>query len=358
MKTILLLLLTAALAAAADPAPADVQTVRPEPADRGESVRLPARTLPSKQAYIYSRATGGVGERRADIGDAVKAGDILAVIDAPEQQRTLEEMRAKVLQAEAKAALARSTAERARTMARSRVIATEALDERESLAKTAEGELLAARAELAHLEELIAFQTIRAPFDAVVAGRRIEKGDQVQADQPRSGEWLFHLAKIDELLVEVFAPPAAALRIQPGQDAAIEFTELPGRKFPARVVRSSRVLDPTTGTMRVELLLQNPGNTLPSGLTGTAEITTGAAGGVLLVPGNAIFVQGGKAHVARVVEGRLDFTPVETGRDLGKRVEILSGLSPSDEIVLSPNALLRDAPPVQPAPPPPQAAGG
>ncbi len=333
--------------------PPEVRVVQPQPV-RGEGeLRLPARTLPLKQAHIYSRATGVVKERRVDIGDEVKEGDVLAVVDAPEVRRSAEQARAIVQQAEARSRLADAVLERARTMARGRVIAEEALDEKEAGATTAAGELRAARAELARLEELVQFQTIRAPFDGVVAGRRVERGDHVQADQPRAGEWLFHIVKTDDLLVEVAAPPAGALRLQPGQAAVVTFAELPGREFPAKVARTSGVLDTTSGTMRVELLLPNPGRLLPAGLTGTAQIDAVDSVEVLRVPVNALLKRGGRAEVARVVDGRLEFTLVQTGRNFGNEVEILSGLTAGDQVVLSPNALLAEGQTVKAVPAPP-----
>jgi RND family efflux transporter MFP subunit len=344
---ILLALAHAAAANAADEKTAPtVAVVRPVPTDGAAVIRLPGRTLPSQQANIYSRATGVVGERKADIGDPVKAGDVLAVIEAPEVRRSADQARAKVRQAEARARLAVATLDRARNMSRNRVIAAEALDQSEADAESTQGELQAAQAELARLEELISFQTIRAPFDGVVAERRIERGDHVQADQPRGGEALFHLVRLDELLVEVFAPPEAALRLAAGQKARLTFSELPGRDFPAEVVRSSRVLDTATGTMRIELLLPNPGRTLPAGLTGTAEIDTGSDGRVFRLPVNALLVRDGRPQVARVRDGRLEFVAVSPGRNLGNTVEVLDGVSGDDQIVISPNAMLQEGDPV------------
>lgn len=354
MKTLLATIL-AALAvfgavAADNNSPTEVTVVRPEPANGDAVIRLPGRTLPSQQASIYSRATGMVGERKADIGDAVKQGDVLAVIDAPEVRRSAEQARARIRQAEARAKVTAATRERARAMARNRVIAAEALDQSEADAEAAQAELQAAQAELARLEELISFQTIRAPFDGIVSARRIERGDHVQADQPRGGEALFQLVRLDELLVQVFAPPQAALRIAPGQKASLAFTELPGREFPAKVVRSSRVLDNATGTMRIELLLPNPDNILPAGLTGTASIDTGSSGRVLRVPVNALLVRDGRTQVARVRDGLLEFVDVRSGRNLGNTVEILEGVGDADQIVVSPNAMLREGESVTPAP--------
>jgi RND family efflux transporter MFP subunit len=342
MKTsVFLLLLSAALAGIAEAATA-VNAVAPEPAVRDESVRLPARTAPAEQAEIFSRATGVVGERRVDIGDRVKAGDILAVIEAPEVGRSLERARAELVRSVSRADLARSVLERARNMSQSRVISAEVLDERVSAAQTAEAELDAAKAELARVEVLQGQLTIRAPFDGIIARRGIDRGDHIEGDKSQAGRGLFTLVRLDELRVELDAPPAAALRLKPGQKAAVEFPEMPGERFEAQVARSSGIIDRQLGTMLVELTMPNPAARIPSGLTGTAEVTTGAAQQTWQVPANTLVVREGRNYVAVVRDGKVAFIPVKVGRNFGAKLEIVSGLSAEDRLIVSPNALLRE----------------
>jgi len=324
-----------------------VQIVQPSRPDSISLVRLPARTAPSEEAEIFSRATGIVSERRVDIGDRVKAGDILAMIEAPEIQRALERSSAGVVQASARAELARNALQRARSMSKNRVIAEEALDERESAAKTAEADLLAAQAELHRMEELKKFQTIRAPFDGTISSRTTDRGDHIEGDRSQSGRGLFRLVRLDELRVELDAPPAAALRLKPGQSASVEFPELAGRKFPATVSRSSSVIDTSSGTMRVELKLPNPDLLIPAGLTGVATIEVDADSSSLELPTNAIVVRDGKSHVAAIRDGKVAFLPVQLGKNRGKKIEVISGVSTDDSLIVSPNALLNEGDPVQ-----------
>jgi len=335
-------------AAQAEQTPAAVQIFQPEKSSASEIIRLPARTAPEQEAAIFSRATGIVAERRVDIGDTVKAGDILAVIDAPEVLRALERAQAGVAQAEAQAALARNVLQRATAMSKNRVISEEVLDERVASAKAREADLLAARAELNRYEELKKFQTIRAPFDGTISVRTIERGDHIEGDKPQAGGGLFHIVRLSSLRVEVDAPPAAALRLKPGQAATIEFRELPGEKFAATLARSSAVIDTRSGTMRVELSLPNSDGRVPAGLTGIASISTDPANAALEVPNNAIFVRNGKNYVAVLREGRVAHVAVELGKNLGQRVEVVAGLTPDDSVILSPNALLQEGSLVQP----------
>jgi len=307
-----------------------------------EILRLPARTAPAEEAKLYSRATGIVQERRVDIGDRVKTGDILAIIEAPEVGRNLEKARAGVALATARADLARQALQRAKSMSKDSVISAEALDERDANARAADAELQSARAEAGRLEELEKFLTIRAPFDGLVAGRRAERGDLIQGDQAQADRWMFHLVRLNELRVIVNAPPAAGLQLQTGQTASVEFAELPNRKFAATVARSSGIIDSLSGTMRIELLLPNEDYALPAGLSGLATLADAKKTATLRIPTNAVLVRDGTNKVARISNGTVAFSPVKLGRNLGATVEILEGVTAEDTLLVSPNALLAE----------------
>jgi membrane fusion protein (multidrug efflux system) len=316
--------------------------MRPEPAPASESLRLPARTAPAEQAYVYSRATGVLAERRADIGDRVKAGELLAVVAAPEADRAVDKARAALAEAEARADLARATLRRTRALTAKGVISGEEADVGEANAKTAGAELLAAEAGLRRLEQLQSFQRITAPFDGIVANRQFDRGELIQGDSAANARWLFQVVRVNELRVLVDASPAAALNLRPGQAASVEFTELPGRKFAATVARTAGIIDPAAGTMRVELLLPNPDFAIPAGLNGVVLFSTPGAVARLRVPVNAIVVRDGRPMVAQVRDGRVAFTAVVTGRNFGTRIEILDGLSADASFIVNPNALLQD----------------
>lgn len=337
----LLVLLAVCLPALAE-SPA-VRTVSPTAVPETASVRLPVRTAPAEQAEIYSRATGILSVRKVDIGDVVAAGDVLAVLEAPEIDRQIERAKASLETARTRADLANRALARARTMSKERVIAAEALDQREADARTSAAEVDGAAAELGRLEALRSFLTIRAPFAGVIAARRVDRGDHIEGDQFTPGGALFTIVRLDTLRVEVDAPPSSALRLVAGQPATVAFGELPGETFPAKVARASGVIDPKSGTMRVELEMPNPGNRLPAGLAGTAEIQLPASESKLLaVPVNALVTRDGAPHVAKVIDGRIAFAKVVRGRNLGQSVEILDGLSAGDKLVVSPNSLLRE----------------
>lgn len=339
--------------------PPMLRVVRPEPAPATTEIELPARTAPAEQALIYSRATGVVSERRVDLGDRVKAGQVLAVISAPDVDRSVERARAAVSQARARLELAEKNLERAQSLVRRKFLSEEELDERRSGVKVARADLEVAEAEANRLAAVQGFQTLRAPFSGVISERRVDRGDRVTGDQSPAGGHLFRLMRLDELRVEVDVPPSAVLSLQPGSETEVRFAELPGERFPARVEHRSGLIDARAGTMRVELRMPNPGERIPAGMVGQAVLRLPRKGDPLLVPDNAVVVRDGAPHVATVdAAGTLRFLRVKLGQARGDRIEVTEGLAPGTPVVVAPNALLRDGDPVRVAPPPERPVGG
>lgn len=331
------------LATAAAEEPLAVRVVTPKPAEASRTFDLPGRTEPIEQARIFSRATGTVKERPVDIGDRLKAGEVLAVIDTPEVDRELESARAAVDQAEARAVNARSIANRSSGLAQTQAVSKELAEQREATAAELEAALRMARAEVGRLEELQKFSTVRAPFQGTVVGRRIDVGDFVRGDSSTTAEWAFHLARINQLRFAVAATPDIALRLKADTEASLRFNELPGRNFPAKVTRSSNLFDTSTGTMRVELLLDNADFTLPAGLTGTASFKLPPAPGTYLLPNNALVLREGKSLIAIVEQGKVKFIDVLPGRNLGPQMEVTSAaLKPESQVIVSLNAMARE----------------
>jgi RND family efflux transporter MFP subunit len=346
-RLIPILLATAAIAQE----PAAVRTVTPVPAADARGFELPGRTEPYEQARVFSRATGVVKERPVDIGDRVQQGDTLAVIDTPEILRQLDTAKAARDQAAARAEAARLAANRVDRLLSQNAISTEDGEQRQSLAAIADAAVRAAEAEVKRLETIQQFSIVRAPFPATIAARRIDRGDFVRGDSASATDWAFHLVRLDQLRFAVAATPDVALRLAPDSQARVTFPELPGREFPAAVSRSSDVFDSTTGTMRVELLLENPDYTLPAGLTGKATFVLPPAPGTWLLPNNTLVLREGKSLVAIVADGKLKFIDVLPGRNLGPRMEITSAaLAADSQVIISPNAMLRPGDPVTASP--------
>jgi RND family efflux transporter MFP subunit len=356
----LLALAPAALGAADKPAvepPAPINAVKVVSAKKVTESRpfdLPGRTEAAESATVFTRATGIVRERKLDIGDTAKAGDVLAEIDAPEIDRQVDSAKAAVEAAVARANNARLMADRAKTLRESGTFSQEDYDQREANAKELEAAVRVAQAEQARWEEQQRFSTVRAPFDAVVTARNFDRGDRVRGDSSTSENWLYQLARLDQLTFVLNAPPDIALRTNAETSAAIRFNEFPGQKFNAKLTRTSRSFDEASGTMRLEFTLENPELKVPAGLTGTATLTLAPSDGSYLVPTNALVVRVGKSTLMTVAEGKVKVLDVLPGRNLGPNVEVTSAaLTPETQIIVNPNAMLKpgDAVTIKDSPP-------
>lgn len=319
-----------------------VRIVRPEAAAGSFTLTLSGRTAPAEQAYVSSRASGVVAERRVDIGDRVAAGDVLLTIEAPEVAQELARARAAVDQIRARLTLADVTLERAASLVGKGHVSEQTVDERRAAKIAAEADLAAADADVKRLEQVVSFQTVKAPFAGTVVARQVERGDKVSADQSQQSSYLLRIARLDPLRIEIDVPQSSALDIKPGSAAHIVFAELPGERLAAKVVRTSGLIDPASSTMRAELLMANPDRRIPAGLNGQVAIEVGHGPQAVTVPTNTLLTRDGRQAVATVgAEDKVVFKAVTVTRDLGERVVISAGLGVEERVIVSPNALLR-----------------
>ncbi|BDU16250.1 efflux RND transporter periplasmic adaptor subunit [Lysobacter auxotrophicus] len=324
----------------------EVLTVQAKPADAAFELRLPARALAGESAQLYPRATGFVSERRADLGDSVVAGQVLAVIAAPESDQAVREAAAVLAQAKADQELAKVNYDRAQVLIGSGAISKELYSDRKANFDVAVAARGAAEARLAAARERQGFQTVRAPFSGVVVARNVERGDRVVGDAA-SAQPMFEINALDPLRVVVDVPQNVALQIRPGVEGDVTFPELPDQTFKAQVVRSAQAISRDAGVMRTELRLPNPDSRIPAGMVGTVALHLQRAVPAIVVPVSTVVQRGTVAQVATVSNGKLAFHDVTLGRNLGNEIEVLSGVSANDTVVLAPNALLTDGSPVK-----------
>lgn len=329
---------SAAESAVVQPMP-EVSVARAKATEAFVELNLPARALAGESARIYARATGFVSERRADLGDAVRQGDVLAVISAPEIDEAVREAEAVRAQAKADEELARANFARAEALVGSGAISKEKHLERKATLGVAVAARAAAEARLTAARERQAFRMVRAPFAGVVVARDVERGDRVVGDAV-SAQPMFGINALDPLRVVVDVPQNAVLRIREGLEGEITFAELPGERFKAEVVRSARAIDPAAGVMRVELRLPNPGNRIPAGMLGTVNLRLPRPAPALVVPVSAVIQDARGARVATLNGDAVEYREVQIGRNLGDRIEVLSGIVANEQIILAPNALL------------------
>lgn len=333
--------------ATADDIP-EVRTVPPVKASQAARYEVPGRTEPVESATIFTRATGIISERKFEIGDEVKAGELVAVIDAPEIDRAVDAARAGLDQAKATAENALSLFNRSKRLLKSNVVSAEETEQRETTASEAEAAVKVAQAQLARLEEQQRFSTVRAPFDGVISARNFDRGDLAKGDAASTDGWLYRLDRLDTLRFVISATPDLALRLSKEAEVKVRFGEFPGREFVGKVAHASRVFDAGSGTMRVELLLQNKELVLPAGLTGTAAFQLTPPEGTFIVPVNALLSRQGTACLALAEDGKVRFLEVLPGRNFGREVEVTSSrLSETARVILNPNAMLKEGDPVR-----------
>lgn len=331
-----------AMPAAAAPAP-EVSVVQARAAAADTALVLPARAQAGQSAQVFARATGLVGTRRVDLGDRVRAGQVLATIAAPEIDQVVSQAQADVAQAEAALTLARGNHERAAAMLRDQLISREDYSSRLGARDAAQAVLDAARAQLASARERQGFARVRAPFDGVVSVRNVDPGDRVVGDAAAATVPLFRIDALDPLRIALDVPQSAVLRVRPGLRAQVTFPELPGERFDAEVVRSAQRISEEAGGMRVELRLPNPDGRIPAGMVGQVSLSMPRAAPAVVLPLAAVVQDGASAKVARVDrDGQVRYAGVTLGRNLGNEIEVLSGVAAGDAVVMAPNALLAD----------------
>ncbi len=285
---------------------------------------------------VYARTNGYLRRWYVDIGAHVKAGELLAEIETPEIDRQLEQARAERATAQANYKLSKSTAERWQALRKSDSVSVQETDEKVGDLESKSAAVEAAEANVKRLEETQAFQKIYAPFDGVVTARNIDIGDLINAGSNASQRELFHMAAIRQMRVYVEVPQMNARNTGPGTAAELAVPEMPGRRFGGRVVRTSDAMDPASRTLKVEVDVDNPNGTLMQGEFVEVHFRLPAPANSVTVPVNALLFRAEGMTAAVVRDGRVALVPVTIGHDYGDALEVTSGLTAEDRIVVNP----------------------
>jgi len=300
---------------------------------------LPGDVRAFEETKIYARADGYLLKWNSDIGAKVEAGQVLAEIDTPELDQELNQSRAALAQAQANLVLARSSAERWQRLLKDRAVSQQEVDEKTSALAAREADVKAAEAAVARLEKLSSFKEVRAPFAGTITRRHVDTGALIRAGGNASA--LFDLAQTDTLRVQVNVPQAYLRDIAIGSTVAIAVAEYPGRAFPGKVLRTSGAFDATTRTMLTEIEVPNRNGELFPGIHVDVQLTLAQANPPIVVPARAVIIRGEGLQVAEVDDANaIRLQKVQAGRDLGRTVEIVSGLSDGARIVTNPTDTL------------------
>jgi membrane fusion protein, multidrug efflux system len=314
--------------------PADVQVVFPQTPPASIELQLPGHTYAYYEAPIYAQTSGYLKKWYFDIGAKVKAGDILGEIDTPEVDQELSQAEATLATAKAKLTLAATNFDEAKRLWQTNVDSKRDFESMQAdyLAQqsTVNGDADAVQ----RLQALENFKFLRAPFDGIVTSRSTDIGDYVSG----SGQKLFIVDQENPLRVYVCVPENFAKQVHVGTKADLSLDEFPHRLFPAAVVTTSNAVNPTNRTELVELQVPNPSFKLWPGAYAEVHFHLNSAGNTLFIPANTLlFRREGPAVGVVQSEGNVEIRKVEIGEDLGTKLEIVKGLSPTDQIIVNPS---------------------
>ena len=364
-----------------------VRVVNVQRAPAESELLVPGTTQAYTEANIYARASGYLAKRLVDIGDHVHAGQLLAVIDAPDLDRqvaqarsTLRQSEANLGQMEAQLHLQSLNWERYKVLVAKGVFSRQDGDTQEANyrvsaanVRAAENTVQANRDNLDRLVVLQGYERVTAPFDGVVTARNIDIGTLITAQgtgvsatssalpgttqagveannagssgtvsaatMPATGGpvggALFTIGDTDVFRVLVSVPEAYTSVVRPGQSAVLFFQEVPGEKFIGRVTRTSASIDQNTRTLLVEVQVHNHRGELLPGMYAQVNLVQSKTVPPVLIPGEAIVVRNGQSMVAVVDHDTVHFQPISIGRDYGDKTEITRGLQPGQEIALN-----------------------
>jgi RND family efflux transporter MFP subunit len=339
----------------------DVLVGQVRPSGATMEVTLPGTTFAYEAANIYARANGYIQKRNVDIGDHVKAGDLLAELTAPEldhqisqAQATLVQTQAALRQNQASKQLAKVTNDRIGTLVKQGWATTQlgdtdrlSLEAQDAAVGVAEANIEAQQSLIKVLSQQKAYQRVVAPFDGVITQRAVDVGSLVQA----GSTFMFTLMHSHIIRTQVFVPQDQAFGLAPGVKAVVRVPEMPDRTFPGEVTRIADALQQGTRTLLVEIDVPNPDGALTPGIYCTVELQIPRKTPSLLIPANAIIFNRDGLQVAVVQNGVAHIQKISVARDLGTQVEVRNGVKAGDRVILNPTVDLMDGSRVRPRAP-------
>ena len=300
------------------------------------NLTLPAQLQAFVSAGIRSRVSGYLKDWKVDIGSPVRNGQLLAEVDTPDLDQQLIQARADLATAKANQALSQSTEARWKNLLAKDAVSRQDYDEKAGDLAAKSAMVQASEANVARLVATEAFKRIVAPFNGVVTTRTTDIGQLIAAGNA-SDPPLFTVAQVDKLRVYVQVPQAYVAQIHPGMTEKLVAPERPAETFTATVVADAQAISQQTGTLLVQMQIDNRANKLKAVgyVQATLNLTTAAK--VARIPASALINDQHGAHVALMgPDGKVEMRPVTVARDLGQALDISAGLQPGDKVIDSP----------------------
>lgn len=321
-----------------------VQVITPAPGPATRSITLPGTIKAWSYAPIYAQVSGYVVKWFKDYGAPVKAGELLATVDAPAVDEQYESALADLEVAQTNYQLATVTAARWTALAGTQAVSQQEVDVKVADAAAQKAQVHAAQHKVARFKVLEGFKKIIAPFDGVVTSRNTDVGNYVNAaggdvGARGSADELFSVADIHQMRVFVSVPQDYSGILEPGLTATLTLPQYPNREFKASFDTTANAFNPQTRTVVTELLIPNPDHLIWPGTYADVHFVAPMDRNVLVVPEQALLFRAEGMQVALVgANDTVHLQNVKPGRNLGQTVEIVSGLKRSDRLILSPSA--------------------
>lgn len=342
-----------------------VSTIHPKPGAPQNQVVLPGNIQAFTDAPIYARSSGYLKQWSVDIGGHVKAGQVLAQIEAPELDQqvqqarsslqqardTLDQAAANLQQGKASEELARVTAQRWSNLASKGVVSRQENDQYQSqyqaqmanvqalqqAVAAARSNIGAAEANLARLQDMQSYEIVKAPFDGIITARNTDLGALVNAGNGGQAQELFHMASSARLRVYVNVPQMYSRNATPGIAADLTLAEFPGRRFRGTLVRTAEAIDPVTRTLLAEIDVDNASGELRPGAYAEVHFMLPAGARSLILPVNTLLFRSEGLRAGVIRDGnKVELVPITLGKDYGNEVEVVAGISESDSVIENP----------------------
>jgi RND family efflux transporter MFP subunit len=313
-----------------------VSVVRPQRLSPKQDVVLPGNVQPYYNSPIYARTNGYVKRWHVDIGAHVKQGQLLADIETPEVDQQLQQARANLATAQANLNLSQITAARYQRLKNTNAVAHQDVDNASGANAANAAIVQADQASVRQLEAMQSFEKVYAPYDGVITFRNTDIGDLINSGNTGPSAQLFQIVQPERLRVYVNVPEVYAKQVQPGIGADLELAESPGRYFHGKLVRTSQAIDYTTRTLLVEIDADNRSGEIFNGAYAQVHFKLPTASSAFVIPVNCLLFRAEGLQVAVVNKGGVELRAIKPGHDFGDRIEVVSGLNGSEEVVINP----------------------
>jgi len=302
-----------------------------------DEIVLPGNIMAFTDAPIYARTSGYLKKWYVDIGGHVKTGQLIADIESPEVDQQLDQARAQLQTAQANMKLSEITVARYQNLLKLESIAKQDVDNAVGALEANKATVASMAANLKRLEQLVSFEKVFAPFDGVITVRNTDVGMLINAGNGGTAQELFHISSTNRLRIFVSVPQMYSQAAIPGVTANITLTEMPGRTFLGKIARTSESIDAATRTLLTEVDIDNASGQLLPGAYAEVHVKLPSQSAALMLPVPALIFRAEGLQVAIVRDGnKAALVPVTLGRDYGTEVEVTSGLTEQDDVIVNP----------------------